>query len=160
MTKPLAACSKCKGEMSPMVHEPFHGEEGGLRLTLTDMPYAACAQGHKRFLSLSFSAQLMDLVADPDTYRDLPSAVRKGLLMKRYHCPACGQELPSAPSGRRALEVPAQIAKATPFRVAIDVPVFKCDGCGKESIHSAEATGNLALKATGHAFRTADVHPT
>ena len=160
MTKPLAACSKCKGEMSPMVHEPFHGEEGGLRLTLTDMPYAACPQGHKRFLSPSFSAQLMDLVVDPDRYRDLPSAVKKGRFAKHYHCPACGQELPSAPTGHRTLEVAAEIGKAAPFRVAVEVPVFKCGGCGKESIHSAAETGSLALKAMGNAFRTADIHPT
>ena len=160
MTKPPAACSKCKGTMSPKIHEPFHGEEGGLRLTLTEMPYVACAQGHKRFLSPSFSAQLMDLVADPDTYRDLPSAVRKGLLTKRYHCAACGQELPAAPTGRRTLEVTAEIGKASPFRIGLDVAVFKCGDCGKESIHSAAEAGNFALKAAGHAFRAADVHPT
>jgi hypothetical protein len=160
MTKPLAACSKCKGEMSPEVHGPFHGEEGGLRVTLSGMPYAACAQGHKRFLSTSFSANLMDLVVNPDAYRDLPSAVRKGLFTKRYHCPDCGQELPSSPTSRRTLQVAAEIKKAAPFQIAVDVPVFKCSGCGKESIHSAAETGNLALKATGHAFRSVDIHPT
>lgn len=160
MTKPLAACSKCKGEMSTKVHEPFHGEEGGLRLTLFEMPYAACGQGHKRFLSTSFSAKLMDLVADPDAYRDLPSAIKKGMFTKHYHCPGCGQELPSAPTGRLAREVKAEIGKAASFRVALEVPVYKCGGCGKESIRSADETGSLALKATGHAFRAADIHPT
>lgn len=160
MTKPLAACSKCKGEMSPKVHEPFHGEEGSLRLGLFEMPFAACAQGHKRFLSVSFSANLMDLVAEPDAYRDLPAAIKKGLLAKRYHCPGCGQELPPAPSGHRAREVKAEIGKAAPFRIALEVPVFKCGGCGKESIRSAAETGSLALKAAGHAFRAADIHPT
>jgi DNA-directed RNA polymerase subunit RPC12/RpoP len=160
MTKPLAACSKCKGEMSPKVHGPFHGEEGGLRLTLTDMPYAACLQGHKRFLSASFSANLMDLMASPDTYRDLPAAVKKGLLTKHYHCAGCGQELPASPTARRAVEVAAEIGKARPFQVTVEVPVFKCGGCGKESVRSAVETGNLALKATGHAFRAADIHPT
>ena len=160
MTKPLAACSKCKGEMSPKVHGPFHGEEGGLRLTLVEMPYAACPQGHKRFLGASFSASLMDLVANPDTYRDVPSAIRKGLLAKRYHCPGCGQELPAAPTGHRNVELAAEIGKAAPFRIVVEVPVFQCDGCGKESVRSAAETGGLALKATGHAFRAADIHPT
>jgi len=124
------------------------------------MPFAACAQGHKRFLSTSFSAHLMDLVADPDAYRDLPAAIKKGLLTKHYHCPGCGQELPLAPTGRQAREVKAEIGKAAPFRIALEVPVFKCGGCGKESIRSPDETGGLALKATGHAFRAADIHPT
>jgi len=59
MSKP---CSKCKGEMSPGIHEPFHGEEAGLRLTIREMPYVACAQGHKRFASIAFAAELLDLM--------------------------------------------------------------------------------------------------
>jgi len=39
------------------------------------------------------------------------------------------------------------------------MPIFKCGGCGKECIQSAEETAKLAFKATGHAYRSIDIHP-
>lgn len=160
MTKPLAPCSKCKGEMSMGVHEPFEGEEGGLRVSLAGMPYAVCAQGHKRFPSLAFSAELMDLVAGSGNFQGIPGAVKKGLFRKRFLCPGCGQDLPESPTSRQARELAAQVGKAPPFKAVVEVPVFRCGGCGQESIRSGEECSGLALKATGHAFRSIDIHPT
>ncbi len=160
MSKPPAPCSKCKGEMSPAVHDPFHGEEGDLRLTISEMPHVACAQGHKRFASLSFSAQLMDLIASTDNFQGIPSATKKGLLRKRYHCPRCDQELPAAPTGHVGREVVAELANSQPFKAVIQVPVFRCGGCQAESVRSVDEAAGLALKATGHAFRSIDIHPT
>ncbi|MCO5099171.1 MAG: hypothetical protein M9884_17140 [Rhodocyclaceae bacterium] len=157
MNKP---CSKCKGEMSPSIHEPFHGEEGGLRLTISDMPYDACAQGHKRFLNRTFAAQLMDLMLNPATYQKLPIATEKGFFKKTYLCPACAHELPDAPTDAQRLEVRAEIDAAQPFKVEVDVPVYTCAGCGKACIHSIKETGTLAFKATGHAYRSIDIPPT
>ena len=157
MSKP---CSKCKGEMSTTVLDPFFGEEGGLKLTIQGMPSLVCAQGHKRFMNIEFAAQLMDLVMTAETYLGIPVAQKKGFFKKRYHCPGCGQELPEAPTGRKTQEVVAELPKAQAFKVVVDVPVFRCQACGKDSIHSVEETGRLAFKATDHAYRSIDIHPT
>ena len=157
MTKP---CSKCKGEMTTKVLDPFSGEEGGLRLTVNGMPALICEQGHKRFIHIEFAAQLMDLMVSPDTYSGIPNASKKGLFKKHFHCPGCGMELAESPSGHKHMEVVAEIKKADPFKVVIEVPVTRCNGCDKESIRSAEETGRLAFKAVEHAYRSIDIHPT
>ena len=157
MTKP---CSKCKGEMSKQILDPFQGEEGGLKLSVQQMPSLICGQGHKRFIHIEFAAQLMDLMASPDTFSSIPSAARKGLFKKHYHCPRCDVELPALPTGRQTLEVVADLSKAEPFKVQVEVPIFECGGCGKASIHSAEETARLAFRATDHAYRSIDIHPT
>jgi len=157
MSKP---CSKCKGEMSMQILDPFQGEEGGLTLSVQQMPSLICSQGHKRFIHIEFAAQLMDLLASPDTFSSIPSAAKKGLFRKHYHCPACDVELPASPNGLQAMEVVADLPRAEPFKVRIEVPVFQCSGCGKASIHSAEESGRLAFKATEHAYRSIDIHPT
>ena len=157
MNKP---CSKCKGEMSPSIHEPFHGEEEGLRLTISDMPYDACAQGHKRFLNLTFAAKLMDLMLNPATYQKFPVATKKGFFKKSYLCADCARELPESPTDTQRLEVEAKLDKeAQPFKVEVDVPLYACASCGKACIRSVEETATLAYKATGHAFRAADIPP-
>lgn len=156
MSKP---CSKCKGEMSLKVLDPFHGEEGGLSLTVHGMPSLACAAGHLRFTHIEFAALLMDLMANPANYSSIPSAKKKGLFKKHYHCPFCEKELPETADGHQQVEVAAEIPKSDPFRVAIKVPVFRC-GCGKHSIHSGEEVGRLAFKSIEHAYRSIDIHPT
>lgn len=156
MSKP---CSKCKGEMSPAIHEPFHGEEGGLRVTIHDMPYVACEQGHKRFVSVAFAAELLDLLRSPATHQDIPAATKKGFFTKHYLCPDCARELPESPTGQRSQEVTAELGKAQPFKVVLSIPVYKCGGCGGEHLRSAEETGTLAFKATDHAYRAIDIHP-
>jgi hypothetical protein len=145
--------------MSPNILDPFQGEEGGVKLTIHEMPSVTCEQGHKRFVHPEFAGLLMDLMASPETFQSIPSAVKKGLLKKRYHCPDCDMELPESPTGHQTQEVVAELRKAQPFRVLVEVPVFRCGGCGKESIQSAEEVAKRALKATGHAYRSIDIHP-
>jgi len=160
MSKPQGPCSKCKGTMTVKPLETFSGEEGGVKVTIHAMPAAVCDQGHKRFVYPLFAGSLMDLTMDEDNYKFAPSAVKKGLFTKHYHCPGCGQELPGAPTGKQPKEVQAQLKHADPFKFVIDVPVYKCAGCGKECIKSVEEAGKLAKSATGHAYRGADIHPT
>ncbi|MBI5484210.1 MAG: hypothetical protein HY888_07095 [Deltaproteobacteria bacterium] len=159
MSKPQEPCSKCKGEMTVKPLETFSGVEGGVKVTIEAMPAAVCGQGHKRFVYPMFAGMLMDMVMDEDTYRFTPSAVKKGLFTKRYHCPGCDQELPGMPTGQKSCEMTAEFKHADPFKLQVDVPVYKCGGCGKEFIHSSKDTGKLALAATGHAYRATDIHP-
>ncbi|MHB8764160.1 MAG: hypothetical protein ACYDA8_07480 [Deferrisomatales bacterium] len=159
MSKPPAPCNKCKTEMTPVVLEPFGAEDGGLRLTVRGMPAVTCAQGHKRFLYPEFAALLMDLVRDPEQYQSLQAAVKKGLFKKRYHCGGCGEELPAAATGARKLELKAELKHSDPFRVAVEIPAYRC-ACGQESVHGPAEASQLAFKAIGHAYRGVDIHPT
>ncbi len=159
MSKPQGPCSKCKGEMTVKPLDTFSGQEGGVKVTVMAMPAAVCGEGHKRFVYPLFAGHLMDMVMDEETYTFAPSAVKKGFFTKHFHCPGCGQELPGAPTGKQAKELTAEFKHADPFKFQVEVPVYKCTGCGKECIHSAEETGKLAMSATGHAYRATDIHP-
>lgn len=160
MSKPQGPCSKCQGEMTVSRLATFSGEEAGVKVTIQDMPAAVCGQGHKRFVYPLLAGLLMDMAMDQDNYKAVPSAVKKGLFTKHYHCPGCTMELPLAPTGHQSRELEAQFKHVDPFKVVVEFPVYRCSGCGKESIHSAEETGKLATSATGHAFRGTDIHPT
>lgn len=160
MSKPPAPCSKCKSEMTMAVLEPFQGEEGSVKLTIQGMPCLECAQQHKRFISLPFAGDLLDLMMSSETYRNVPAATKKGFFSKRYLCPDCAEELPEAPTGEQTQDVVAELKNAQPFTVAVRFPVHKCGGCGAECIRSVEDTAKLAFKAMGHAFRAIDIHPT
>jgi hypothetical protein len=158
MAKPEAPCSKCQSEMKPVVLEPFGAGEGGLLLDVRGMPAVACPKGHKRFRYPEFAALLMDLVRDPDQYKGLTAAAKKGLFKKRYHCAGCGAELPAAATGARRVEMKAELKRSDPFQVAVDVPVYRC-ACGKESAHGPDEASEFAFKAIGHAYRAIDIHP-
>ncbi|TRZ68338.1 MAG: hypothetical protein D4S02_03905 [Rhodocyclaceae bacterium] len=160
MSKPLAPCSKCKGEMSMKILDTFHGDSGGVKLTIHEMPYVGCAEGHKRFVHVEFAGQLMDLMMDKGTYQSVPSAEKKGFFTHTYHCSGCKLELPRASTASKTLEVIAELNKAQPLKVLVEIPVFKCGGCGKECIQSTEETAMLAVKGIGHAYRSIDIHPT
>lgn len=160
MSKPQGPCSKCKGEMTVKPLGTLSGEEGGVKVTIQAMPAAVCEQGHKRFVYPLMAGMLMDMMMDEEFYKFVPEATRKGLFTKRYHCRDCGQELPASPTGIQTREMTAEFKHVEPFKALIDVPVYKCAGCGKECIRSAEETGKLAKNATGHAYRTGDIHPT
>jgi hypothetical protein len=160
MSKPQGPCSKCKGEMTVKTLDAFSGEDGALKVTIHAMPAAVCGQGHRRFVYPLFAGSLMDMMMDEEAYQFAPAAVKKGLFTKRYHCPGCGQELPGSPTGSQSREATAEFKNADPFKFVVDVPLYKCAGCGKECIRSAEETGKLAMSATGNAYRAADIHPT
>jgi len=45
-------------------------------------------------------------------------------------------------------------------KIVVQVPVYQCGECGKECLRSVEETATLAFKATDHAYRSIDIHPT
>jgi len=159
MTKPQKPCSKCKGDMKPVKLPPFEGTEGDVKLTVIGMPAVACVENHKRFVYPEFAALLMDLTADPARYDLADPAVKRGLLRKHYHCPACGEELSAEPLATRRGEFDVNLHDAEPFRLAVEVPVYKCPACGDECEHPPEELAKLGFKAVAHAYRAIDIHP-
>lgn len=159
MTKPQKPCSRCKGEMTPVKLPPFEGAEGEVKLTVIGMPAVACAEDHKRFVYPEFAALLMDFTAETAHYELAEPAVKRGLLRKHYHCPACGRELSPAPAATRRVEFDVDLHDAEPFRLAVEVPIYNCPSCGAECEHPPEELAQLGFKAVAHAYRSVDIHP-
>ena len=152
-------CKTCGSETKVTTLGSFRGEEGPVAVMVNGMPALVCAQDHKRFLNPGFITELMDFVADPEKVAPQPPAVKRGLFKKRYHCNGCDAELPVTPAKKAECVLDANFKNAAPFKVVVQVALYKCEGCGREQVLSNEEIGESAFKAVAHGFRAADVHP-
>jgi len=151
-------CRECGSATKVTTLGSFRGEEGTVAVIVNGMPALVCAKDHKRFLYPDFVTRLMDLVADPEQVAPQPPAVKRGLFKKRYHCSGCDAELPAVPTGNSERGLDAIFKNAAPFKVVVQVALYKCDGCGREQVLSNEDVAGSAFKAVAHGFRAADVH--
>jgi hypothetical protein len=158
MTGTAKSCKACGSETKVSTLGSFRGEEGPVAVIVNGMPALVCAQNHKRFLYPDFVTRLMDFVADPEKIAPQPPAVKRGLFKKRYHCSGCDAELPEAPTGKSERGLDANLKNAAPFKVVVQVALYKCGGCGREQVLSNEEVGESAFKAVAHGFRAADIH--
>jgi len=151
-------CKECKGLMSLRALEPIDGEQRGVHMRIEGMPAMQCAEGHKRFVAPEFAVKMMEaLLADPLV--PLEGAAQKGLLKKRYCCPGCGREL-AGDNGRVEAKRVLEMKGLDAFGVQVDLPKYRCTGCGRESVEPRDAMVDDLMKASVQAFRAAQVAPT
>jgi hypothetical protein len=158
MTGTTKPCKACGAETKVATLASFRGEDGPVAVTVDGMPALVCANGHKRFLYPEFVARLLDLAADPEKVAPQPPAVKRGLFKKRYHCNGCDAELPAMPSGKSERELDVNLKNAAAFKVAVQIGLNKCAGCGREQVLSNDEFSESAMKAMAHGFRAADIH--
>jgi DNA-directed RNA polymerase subunit RPC12/RpoP len=153
-------CMQCKGEMAMTVLDPIAGEDQGTRMRIERMPAMRCAEGHRRFIAPDFAVRMMETFVAGDPLAGFASAAEKGLLRKRLHCPGCGAELaePAADRVRAGRAVAFKGLEA--FDVQVEVPKYRCAGCGKESLPPGKTLNDGLMKASVQAFRAAQLTPT
>lgn len=152
-------CKECHGEMSLRPLAPASGEEHGVRMRLDGMPIMQCPNGHKRFVAPDFAVKMMQALLADDELVPLKPAVQKGLIAKRYCCPACGQELRGngdCVEAKRVLELSGLEA----FGVQVALPKLRCPSCNCEALPPEKALVDDLMKASANAFRAAQVEPT
>lgn len=159
MNPNTSRCRVCEGEMTLQDLGRIEGEEHGLHLCIEHMPAMTCAKGHRRFVSPFFASAMIDsLVARPLVTLD--AAGRRGLLRRRYACPACGTELADGARGHAEARRTIEIDGLHPFDVRVDVTTFRCPTCQHESIESREQLLDDLMKASARAFRSAELAAT
>jgi hypothetical protein len=128
-------CPRCSNpvEMKPL--GSVSAEDAPLKLTVSGMPAAQCAKGHKAPIDRDFMLWLIHELKNRGGA--LPGAEAKGMLFKKYHC-ACGGELESKSEKRQSFPIDLTYQGTPTFKAAIDMPVFKCTKCGKEQLRSAK----------------------
>ena len=151
-------CKECGSETKVTTLGVFRGEEGPVAVIVNGMPALVCAKDHKRFLYPEFVTRLMDFVADPEKVAPQPPAVKRGLFKRRYHCNECNAELPFTAEKKSERVLDPNLKNAAPFKVVVQVALYKCEGCGREQVMSNEEVAECAFKAVAHGFRAADVH--
>ena len=151
-------CKECGSETTVATLSPFGGQEGPITVTVHDMPAVVCARNHRRFLSAEFVAMLLDFAADPERIGRYPSAARRGLVKKHYHCSGCDAELPAVSARTSELVLDATLPNAAPFKIVVGIALQICERCGREQVRSSDELSDSVFKAMAHGFRAADVH--
>lgn len=153
-------CMQCKGEMAMTALAPMAGEEQGVRMSIEGMPAMQCAEGHKRFIAPEFAVKMMEALLADGRLVPLEPAAEKGLLRTRLHCPGCGAELGDGARSRAAAKRTVAVKGLEAFGVQVELPKYRCAGCGKESAPPDKALTDGLMKASVQAFRAAQVTPT
>jgi hypothetical protein len=160
MTPNTTRCRVCDGEMTLQDIDRIEGAEHGVHLCIEHMPTMACAQGHRRFVAPAFASAMLDALLSGSADRPfvpLDAAGRRGLLRKRYTCPGCSAVLDGGSGGRVATHRVVEIDGLHPFDVRVDLPTYRCAACHTESVEPGDTLVEDLMKASAHAFRSAQV---
>ena len=101
------------------------------------MPAARCIKGgHASPVDGDFMLWLIHELKDREGV--LPAGEEKGaLLFKKYLC-ACGKELAAKPQRRQSFPMDLSYEGYPAFKAELEMPLYKCSGCGKEQLRSVK----------------------
>ena len=151
-------CTQCDGEMRLTLLGPIEGQEHGLHMKIEGLPALQCANGHTRFVEAGFPGKFLDrLLAEPQLV-PLDSARMKGLLRRRYCCPACREVLDPHGSGRIEAER-SIVLEGVRFGVHVDLPSYRCPSCAHECVEPPDAMLSDLMNASARAFKAAAITP-
>jgi DNA-directed RNA polymerase subunit RPC12/RpoP len=66
----------------------------------------------------------------------------QGMIFKKHLCGDCAKELASNSERRQAFPFDLTYESTPPFKIEIELPLYKCSGCGKEQLRSAKDLHN------------------
>lgn len=139
------SCRTCSGPVELKTLDPTSVENGPLKITATGMPVAMCRHRHKNPVDDDFMLWLIHELKDRQG--SLPVGKEQGLLFKKYMCGACGKELAANSERRQSFPLELDYEGTPAFRVELEMPVYKCTGCGKEQMHSLQAIQGKTSRA-------------
>jgi len=136
-------CPRCSNAVEMKTLERVSAEDAPLKLSVAGMPAAKCAKGHAAPIDRDFMLWLIHELKNRGG--SVPAGEAKGMLLKKYLCAACGKELASKSERRHAFPFDLAYQGAPAFKAEVDMPLYKCTGCGKEQLRSAkELQGHIA----------------
>lgn len=136
MNQKVKHCARCSGACELKVLAEVSGEDAPLRLTARGMPALVCPKGHKAPVHADFMLWLIQQLRARES--EFAAGKEQGMLFKKHLCAECGKELPSKPERRQASPFDLSYQDLYLFQVDVEVPLYKCTGCGKEQLRSAK----------------------
>jgi len=136
MALKIPRCARCSGACELKTLASVSGEDGPLKLTLLDLPVFACPKGHKAPVHGDFMIWLIRETRAREA--QIAAGKEEGLLFKKHLCGACGKELAPKPERRQVFPYELKYEELAPFKLQVEMPVYKCTGCGKEQIRSTK----------------------
>jgi hypothetical protein len=137
-------CRRCSGPVELKTLDRVSAENMPLKLTVTGMPVAKCRHGHPSPVDDDFMIWLIHELKDREGA--LPAGTEQGMLMFRKYVCGCGKELAAKPERRRSFPLELAYEGTPPFQVELEMPVYKCTGCGKEQLHSHKAIQGITSR--------------
>jgi hypothetical protein len=119
-------------------------EDAPLKLTVEGMPSVKCAKNHAAAVDDDFMLWLIQELKERGGA--LPAGSEQGLVFKKHLC-GCGKELASKPERRQAFAQELVYEGYPPFKAEMELPLYKCSGCGKEQLRSAKDATRHAAQA-------------
>jgi len=140
MNQKVRKCVKCYGACETKVLASVSGEAPPLKLTARGMPALVCAKDHHAPVHGDFMIWLIQELRAREA--QFVAGKEQGMIFKKHLCGDCGKELAAKPERRQAFPFDLAYAETPPFKVEIEMPLYKCSGCGKEQIRSAKDLHN------------------
>ena len=139
------SCPRCSNAVQAKTLGILSVEAPPMRLTVEGMPAAGCARNHSSPVDNNFMLWLIQEMKGRESV--LPAGEEKGAIFKKFLC-GCGKELASKSERRQTFPLELAYEGYAPFKVAVEMPLYKCTGCGKEQLRSR----NEARKYTSQAI--------
>ena len=148
MALKIPRCGKCSSGVELKTLPSVGAEDGPLKLTLTEMPVFACAKNHNAPVHRDFMLWLIQEIRAREA--QIAAGNEQGMIFKKHLCGGCGKDLAPKPEGRKLFAYEMKYEELAPFKVEIDMPLYKCTGCGKEQLRSTkELHGHVAQAVVG-----------
>ena len=139
------SCAQCSGQVELKTLETLSAEGKPLKMTVSGMPVMRCRHGHNSPVDNDFMIWLIQQLKEREGA--LPAGTEQGMLMfKKYLC-ACGKELAASPERRQGFPLELAYEGTPPFRIELEMPLYRCTGCGKEQLHSHNAIRGATSRA-------------
>jgi len=136
MALKIPHCPRCSGACELKTLSSVSGEDGPLKLTALQLPVFGCAKNHHVPVHRDFMLWLIQEIRAREP--QVAAGKEEGMIFKKHLCVACGKDLASKSERRQAFPFDLKYEELAPFKLQIDMPVYKCTGCGKEQIRSTK----------------------
>jgi DNA-directed RNA polymerase subunit RPC12/RpoP len=140
MNQKVKHCAMCSGACELKVLGSVSGEDASLKLTVHAMPALVCAKNHAAPVHRDFMIWLIQELRARES--QFSAGKEKGMIFKKHLCGDCGKELAPKPERRQAFPFDLAYAGTPPFKLEIELPLYRCAACGKEQIRSSKDLHN------------------
>ena len=148
MALKIPRCARCFAACELKTLPSVSGEDGPLKLTLLDFPVFACAKNHKAPVHRDFMLWLIQEIRAREG--QIAAGKEEGMIFKKHLCGTCGKDLAPKPERREVYPHELKYEELKPFKIQIDMPLYKCTACGKEQIRSTkDLHGHVAQAIVG-----------
>ena len=148
MALKVPRCARCSGACELKTLASVSAEDGPLKLTVLEMPAFSCPKNHQTPVHGDFMIWLIHEIHAREA--QFAAGKEEGMLFKKHLCGACGKELAAKPEHRQAFPHELKYEELAPFKLQIEMPLYKCTSCGKQQIRSTkDLHGHVAQAIVG-----------